>query len=445
MSLIMNTFVLLFLTILIGKVLAGIRIRGVALGSAMVLFVGILVSYLAGLYAYSLPESHPLQKSAVSLMNNSIVPSQVMSVFLVFFISGVGLIASKELVPVLRKYGVKFLALSLIITTLGFLGTVAAGYLTRDYSTFEMAGVFTGALSSTPGMTAGLESSETKALAELENYEGLSQRKKDRIAQLVGGEPGENGFTEEQKAAYRDYAVTATGVGYTVTYPFGNLLVLLTINLIPLVFGIDIEEEKRKYEEEMRLMKGEPDKAESEGSDAPRSFSVLAYFFVLLVGYLIGLVKIGNFSLSATGGVLIASLVLGSMRRLSGLTFDFDTRVLKTIQEIGMVGTLGSIGLRLGYPVAQALTGTHAMLAVYAIVIGVAAMILGFLIGRYVLRMNWMMLSGAVCGGMTNTSGLGVAVDATKSEYPSIGYAATYPFAVVMMVVYTLFIQGLAF
>jgi putative transport protein len=55
------------------------------------------------------------------------------------------------------------------------------------------------------------------------------------------------------------------------------------------------------------------------------------------------------------------------------------------------------------------------------------------------------MLSGAVCGGMTNTSGLGVAVDATKSEYPSIGYAATYPFAVVMMVVYTLFIQGLAF
>ena len=95
-----------------------------------------------------------------------------------------------------------------------------------------------------------------------------------------------------------------------------------------------------------------------------------------------------------------------------------------------MVGTL-SLGLS-RYPVAQALTGTHAMLAVYAIVIGVAAMILGF-IGRYVLRMNWMMLSGAVCGVMTNTSL--AAVDATKSEYPSIGYAATYPFAAVMMVV----------
>ena len=77
-------------------------------------------------------------------------------------------------------------------------------------------------------------------------------------------------------------------------------------------------------------MKGEPDKAESEGSDAPRSFSVLAYFFVLLVGYLIGLDRELHYLQPRSS---IASLVLGSMRRLSGLTFDFDTVVLKTIQR----------------------------------------------------------------------------------------------------------------
>lgn len=442
-----NMFVLLFLTVVIGYKLASVRIRGSSLGAAMVLFVGILISFLVGTYIYSLPDDSSLKATGLTLMGNDIVPSSVLSVFLVFFISGVGLVASKELLPVLKKYGLKFLAMALIITTLGMAGTYAIGKLSNKYTTFEMAGVFTGALSSTPGMTAGLLASTDKAKEQLDNFETLDEQTQEKIINIIG-EAGETGFSEEQREEYVDYASTATGIGYTITFPFGNLLVLVGINLIPLMFRINIRKEREAYELEMAenlKKKKSEDPKDDEKSVAPKTFSVTAYFLVLAVGYILGLIKIGSFSLSATGGVLIASLVLGSMKKTKFFDFDFDPTVLKAIREIGMVGTLGATGLRLGYPVIKALTGTQVMLAVYSLIIGLAAMFIGFLIGRYIFKMNWMMLSGALCGGMTNTSGLGVAVDAAGCEYPSIGYAASYPFAVVMMVIYTVMIQGFRF
>ncbi|MGO0807212.1 hypothetical protein ACTPEF_25175, partial [Clostridioides difficile] len=43
-----------------------------------------------------------------------------------------------------------------------------------------------------------------------------------------------------------------------------------------------------------------------------------------------------------------------------------------------------------------------------AIAVGVTAMMIGFLVGKYVFKLNWILLSGAVCGGMTSTPGLGL-------------------------------------
>ena len=90
MAIFINMFVLLFLTVVIGYKLASVRIRGSSLGAAMVLFTGILISFLVGTYINSLPDESTLKATGQALMDNSIVPSSVLSVFLVFFISGVG-------------------------------------------------------------------------------------------------------------------------------------------------------------------------------------------------------------------------------------------------------------------------------------------------------------------------------------------------------------------
>jgi len=70
-------------------------------------------------------------------------------------------------------------------------------------------------------------------------------------------------------------------------------------------------------------------------------------------------------------------------------------------------------------------------------------MMIGFLLGRYVFKINWLMLSGAICGGMTSTPGLGAAIEAAGSDEPAAGYGATYPFALLGMVIFTIILHKL--
>ncbi len=57
----------------------------------------------------------------------------------------------------------------------------------------------------------------------------------------------------------------------------------------------------------------------------------------------------------------------------------------------------------------------------------------GYLFGRYILKLNWMLLAGALCGTMTSTPGLGAAVEA--------GYGAVYPVALLSMVLFTILLS----
>ena len=54
------------------------------------------------------------------------------------------------------------------------------------------------------------------------------------------------------------------------------------------------------------------------------------------------------------------------------------------------------------------------------------------------------LLSGAICGGMTSTPGLGAAIDATGSDEVAAGYGATYPFALLFMVIWTVILHKIA-
>jgi putative transport protein len=81
------------------------------------------------------------------------------------------------------------------------------------------------------------------------------------------------------------------------------------------------------------------------------------------------------------------------------------------------------------------------------IVVGMAttavSLLVGFLFGRYVLQINWVLLSGAICGAMTSTPGLGAAIDATGRNEAAGGYGATYPLGLLCKVVLVLLLQRL--
>jgi putative transport protein len=171
----------------------------------------------------------------------------------------------------------------------------------------------------------------------------------------------------------------------------------------------------------------------------------------MLFGYTIG--KFGielnfiginqTFSLVSTGGVLVGSLILGYIGKIGPVNFRMKSKILGIVRQLSLAFFLSIVGLRYGFKGFDALASSGAILAVVGLVVGLIAMLVGFFIGKYVFKINWIMLSGAICGGMTSTPGLGAAVDAIGSDDPAAGYGATYPFALLGMVLFTIILHGL--
>jgi putative transport protein len=115
-----------------------------------------------------------------------------------------------------------------------------------------------------------------------------------------------------------------------------------------------------------------------------------------------------------------------------------DSEILGVIRKISLTFFLAIIGLRYGFDVFQAVASAGTILAGIGIIVGSMAILSGFLIGRYIFRINWIMLAGAICGGMTSTPGLGAAIEALDSNDPAAGYGATYPFALMGVVIFTI-------
>lgn len=60
-------------------------------------------------------------------------------------------------------------------------------------------------------------------------------------------------------------------------------------------------------------------------------------------------------------------------------------------------------------------------------------LVIGYVVGRKVLKLNPVLLLGSLSGAMTNTPALGVITAEAKSSVPAIGYAGTYTFANVLL------------
>lgn len=444
MSFLFNGTILLFCTLFLGTVLGDIKIRKFSVGSGMILFTGIILGYISIRTANGIAPDSTYYKAASSLIANNIITEKISDIFLTLFICAVGLIAGKKLLPVLKKYGIKFVIIAMVITMVGAGGTWASMFLFSNVNSREIAGSYTGALTSTVGLSASLEAAADAAEKKLETFSSLDDEKKAEIVSIVGEPDADGKFSAEQEAKLKFAAQEQIGVGHTIGYPFGVLIVMVCITVIPKIFHIDLEREAALYEQDF---KEEEAGVSQENNVQTVFFDMAAYFATLLLGCILGQIKIplpfiGEIGLGSTGGVLIMALLLSAKGSLFGLSFRMDEKLLNVIKDIGVAFVLAVTGLRYGYAVVEALSGSGIYLALCSTLVGCVALMVGFLLGRYVFKINWFLLSGVVCGGMTSTPGLGVAMDRTKSELPAIGYGASYPFAVVCMVIFSIILES---
>ena len=70
-------------------------------------------------------------------------------------------------------------------------------------------------------------------------------------------------------------------------------------------------------------------------------------------------------------------------------------------------------------------------------VITLLPMLVAYFVATKLMKMTTMNTLGSLCGGMTSTPALGVLISVAKTDAVAVAYAATYPIALVAVVIFS--------
>ncbi len=174
--------------------------------------------------------------------------------------------------------------------------------------------------------------------------------------------------------------------------------------------------------------------------------TILVYCLIISLGMSLGKVRIKGISLGATF-VLFAGLALGYFNlHINPQTLDF-------LKNFGLILFIFSVGLQVGPGFFSSFKKGGLRLNGLALLIVVLG--IGTTIGLYYLlqeRVSMPMMVGIMSGAITNTAGLGAAEEAlgqvcemsnTPLEPISLGYAVTYPGAVLGTILVMVLIKAI--
>ncbi len=164
---------------------------------------------------------------------------------------------------------------------------------------------------------------------------------------------------------------------------------------------------------------------------------LLTFSFGIVAGLFIGtiLVKVGELSigLGSAGGLLLMGIVIGFLRSVNPTFGRVPAAARFVFMELGLMMFMAGVGLNAGGGIVEALGDVGPELIVAGVAVTLTPVMVGYLFGHFVLKLNPALLLGALTGAMTSTPALNIITDAAKSPVPALGYAGTYTFANVFL------------
>jgi putative transport protein len=152
----------------------------------------------------------------------------------------------------------------------------------------------------------------------------------------------------------------------------------------------------------------------------------------IFLGGLVGLltVTIGGLpiTLTASGGALVGGLVFGWLRAVQPVFGRIPEAAMWVFDTVGLTVFIGVVGLSAGPSFVSGLQKSGLSLVLVGLVVAVLPHTLAILFGRYVLKMNPLILLGACTGAGTITAALRAVQEESQSKLPTLGY--TVPYAV---------------
>lgn len=376
----------------VGYLLGRITVKGVSLGTAGVFIIALLYGcfFYDNLAANLLVNDVTYVKNALKVVEN---------LGLILFVTSVGFIAGPNFFGNFKKNFKSYVMLALVVIISGGLscaGCIGIDKMISDDSTENTAsmlvGLLSGSLTSTPAFSAA----------------------KATVADRSNG-----GMLED--------LVT---VGHGIAYLFGVIGVVLFVQLVPKFMKADMAKE--------RQMLVAADTGASKKNESKRKlvemdeFGFMPFALAAVLGTFVGSIKFGNFSLTTTGGCLLVSLILGHFGKCGAISLSPKESTLKVFREFGLMLFLIGAGIAGG---ASFVEHFKAVYFLYGVIMTIIPMIIGFIFAKYVLKLSLLNNLGSITGGMTSTPALGTLINTAGTENVAAAYAATYPVALIAVVI----------
>ena len=366
------TILYLAISIFLGLLLGKIKIANISLGITWVLFVGIALS-----------------ACGVSLNHDML---HIIKEFgLILFVVAVGLQVGPGFFKSFKKGGLAMNLMALVNVALGVLITVIIAKVAHQ-DLADMAGVYTGAITNTPGLSA---------------------------AQQAVSDMGVEGGVERLAA------------GYAVAYPLAVVGMIVTCILLRPLCRIDLKNEPTT----LNLQPSKTLNSQLSTLNSKKIIPLIPIFIIIALGIIVGSIPIpvgmkAPIKLGLAGGPLVVAIIGSWLGVKKGwFTTEFtDSHGVWMLREVGIALFLAGVGLGAGGQFVNTVQ-EHYMWVVYGINITMIPPILVGLFGRLVLKMNYYTLMGFIGGSHTDPPTLAFAntVAPEGCKLPNMGYATVYP------------------
>ena len=360
----------LAISIFLGLLLGKIKIANVSLGITWVLFIGIGIS-------------------ALGVTLNPGMLHIVKEFGLILFVTAVGLQVGPTFFNSFKKGGLAMNLMALANVALGVLITYIIAKVANQSLT-DMAGVYTGAITNTPGLSAAQQ------------------------AVTDAGDPD---------------AANRLAAGYAVAYPLAVVGMIMTCIILRPLCKIDLKNEPTTMHVESL--------SETFNNNTKKVLKqpLIPLFIIIALGIIIGSIPIpvgmdAPVKLGLAGGPLVVAIIAGWLGVEKGwYTTEFtDGKGVHMLREVGIALFLAGVGLGAGGIFVETVK-LHYIWVLYGFIITIVPPIIVATFGRLVLKMNYYTLMGFIGGSHTDPPTLAFANNIAPDgcKLPNTGYATVYP------------------
>lgn len=186
---------------------------------------------------------------------------------------------------------------------------------------------------------------------------------------------------------------------------------------------------------ELKELFGDDIKKAEEGNIFSLVLGIAAGILLGLIPFAIG--RLFSFNLGLTGGVLLSGIFFSTKGRLGPVVWRIPFNIIHFIREMGLIFFLSTVGCEAGKNFFSVVQQNGVALILWGAVITVIPMVLAVAVARASRHVSLLELLGLIPGGMTSTPGFATVTGMTESEIPITVYAAVYPLAMIMMIIWT--------